>query len=316
MKLLVTGGAGFIGSNFIRYAVNKNYSVVNIDKLTYAGNPENLKDISGHNNYRFVRGDIADSCLVESTFEEDIDAIVNFAAESHVDRSISDASLFIKTNVEGTRVLLDAALSRGVRFLQISTDEVYGSLGAQGYFTEDTPLSPNNPYAASKAAADLLVRAYFKTYGLPVNITRCSNNYGPNQHPEKLIPLTITNVLQDIPVPVYGDGHYIRDWLHVEDHCRAIEAVLQRGVAGEVYNIGGGNERSNIELVKTILSLIEKDERLISFVGNRPGHDRRYAIDYAKINRDLGWSPLIHFDRGIAETVSWYAKNAWWWENM
>ncbi|GBF33421.1 dTDP-glucose 4,6-dehydratase [Desulfocucumis palustris] len=316
MRLLVTGGAGFIGSNFIRYIINKNHSVVNIDSLTYAGNPDNLKDISRHKNYRFVRGDISDSRLVESAFERDIDAIVNFAAESHVDRSISNSSPFIKTNVEGTRVLLDAALSRGVRFLQISTDEVYGSLGARGYFTEKTPLSPNNPYSASKAAADLLVKAYYKTYGLPVNITRCSNNYGPCQHPEKLIPLTITNALRDIPVPVYGDGHYIRDWVHVEDHCRAIEAVLQRGVAGEAYNIGGGSERTNIELVKTILGIMQKDEKLISFVKDRPGHDRRYAIDYAKIKRELGWCPLMDFDRGIKETVRWYVENTRWWKSM
>lgn len=316
MRLLVTGGAGFIGSNFIRHVINKKYSVVNIDKLTYAGNPDNLKDIINCKDYRFIRGDIADSGLVDSALEDGVGAIVNFAAESHVDRSIASASVFIKTNVEGTRVLLDAALRRGIRFIQISTDEVYGSLGSQGYFTEQTPLSPNNPYSASKAAADLLVMAYFKTYGLPVNITRCPNNYGSCQHPEKLIPLAITNALRDIPVPVYGDGHYIREWLHVEDHCRAIETVLQRGVPGEVYNIGGGCEKTNIGLVKTILGLVGKDESLISFVGDRPGHDRRYAMDYSKISRDLGWRPRIAFASGLAQTVGWYAENTWWWSRL
>ena len=316
MKLLVTGGAGFIGSNFIRYAINKNYSVVNIDKLTYAGNPENLKNISGHKNYRFIRGDIADSRLVESAFEEDIDAIVNFAAESHVDRSISDSSVFIKTNIEGARVLLDAALSRGIRFLQVSTDEVYGSLGARGNFTEETPLSPNNPYSVSKAAADLLAGSYYKTYGLPVYITRCSNNYGPYQYPEKLIPLAITNALQEIALPVYGDGKYIRDWLHVEDHCRAIEAVILRGRPGEVYNIGGNNEMSNIDLVGKLLKLLNKPGSLVEFVRDRPGHDRRYAINASKIREELNWRPIVDFDRGLAETVRWYVDNKEWWRKL
>ena len=313
MKLLVTGGAGFIGSNFIKYIINKKYSVVNIDKLTYAGNTDSLKDIENSEHYRFIRGDITDPGLVESVVGEDIDAIVNFAAESHVDRSISDASVFIRTNVEGTRVLLDAALNHDIKLIQISTDEVYGSLGAHGQFTEESPLSPNNPYSASKAAADLLVRAYFKTYGLPVNITRCSNNYGPFQHPEKLIPLTITNAMRDIPMPVYGNGLNIRDWLHVEDHCRAIEMVLLHGEPGETYNIGGCNEKTNIELVAMILKLLNKPKKLISYVSDRPGHDRRYAIDATKIAVKLGWNPSIDFDRGLIGTVNWYVENSWWW---
>lgn len=313
MKLLVTGGAGFIGSNFIRYVLNKKYSVVNIDKLTYAGNIDNLKDLESSGHYRFIRGDINSRGLVESALGEDIDAIVNFAAESHVDRSIADSSVFIKTNVEGARVLLDAALSRRIRFIQISTDEVYGSLEAHGQFTEEAPLSPNNPYSASKAAADLLVRAYFKTYGLSVNITRCSNNYGPFQHPEKLIPLTITNALRDMPVPVYGDGLNVRDWLHVEDHCRAIERVLLKGKPGETYNIGGCNEKTNIELVTMILKLLNKPEKLISYVSDRPGHDRRYAICADKIQTELGWRPAISFEQGLAGTVRWYTDNAHWW---
>jgi dTDP-glucose 4,6-dehydratase len=316
VKLLVTGGAGFIGSNFIKYIINKKCNVVNIDKLTYAGNVDNLKDIEKSEHYRFIRGDIADSRLVESAFEEDIGAIVNFAAESHVDRSISDSTEFIKTNIEGARVLLDAALSRGIKFIQISTDEVYGSLGAQGCFTEETPLSPNNPYSASKAAADLLVRAYFKTYGLPVNITRCSNNYGPYQHPEKFIPLIITNALRDMPVPVYGDGLHIRDWLYVEDHCRAIETVLLKGEPGETYNIGGCNEKTNIELVAMILKLLNKPEQLIVNVSDRPGHDRRYAIDAAKIQSELGWRPAVNFEEGLAGTVRWYTVNDYWWKKQ
>ena len=313
MKLLVTGGAGFIGSNFIRYALGKNYTVINLDKLTYAGNTNNLTDIESSGNYRFIRGDIASRRLVDSIFAERIDAVVNFAAESHVDRSIKDASVFIKTNVAGVQVLLDAALKYNSRFIQISTDEVYGSLGAQGYFTEETPLSSNNPYSASKAAADLLAGSYFKTYGLPVSITRCSNNYGAYQHTEKLIPLVITNALQDLPIPVYGDGHYIRDWLHVDDHCRAIEAVLLGGRPGEVYNIGGNNEITNIDLVNTILKLLDKPPGLIEFVRDRPGHDRRYAICSAKIQAELGWRPAVSFDRGLAETVRWYTGNAQWW---
>lgn len=313
MKLLVTGGAGFIGSNFIRYALGKNYTVINLDKLTYAGNTNNLTDIESSGNYRFIRGDIASRRLVDSIFAERIDAVVNFAAESHVDRSIKDASVFIKTNVAGVQVLLDAALKYNSRFIQISTDEVYGSLGAQGYFTEETPLSSNNPYSASKAAADLLAGSYFKTYGLPVSITRCSNNYGAYQHTEKLIPLVITNALQDLPIPVYGDGHYIRDWLHVEDHCRAIEAVLLGGRPGEVYNIGGNNETTNIDLVNRILKLLDKPSGLIEFVQDRPGHDRRYAICSAKIQAELGWRPAISFERGLAGTVRWYTGNALWW---
>jgi dTDP-glucose 4,6-dehydratase len=316
VKLLVTGGAGFIGSNFIRYILSKKYSVINIDKLTYAGNAENLKDIEASEHYRFIRGDITDRRLVESAVAEDIGAIVNFAAESHVDRSIADSSPFIQTNIEGTRVLLETALGRGIKFIQISTDEVYGSLESSGQFTEETPLSPNNPYSASKAAADLLVRAYFKTHGLPVNITRCSNNFGPFQHPEKLIPLTITNALQDMPVPVYGDGLNIRDWLHVEDHCRAIEMVLLGGVPGETYNIGGCNEKTNMEIVTTVLRLLNRPEKLIQYVSDRPGHDRRYAICSAKIQKELGWRPAVEFTEGLAGTVRWYAGNSAWWKKL
>lgn len=316
MKFLVTGGAGFIGSNFVRYALHKNHEVINLDKLTYAGNIDNLKDMESNGNYRFIRGDIASRGLVEKIFTEEIDAVVNFAAESHVDRSIKNPSVFIKTNVLGVQVLLDAALKFKVRFIQISTDEVYGSLGEKGHFTEATALSPNNPYAASKAAADLLAGSYFNTYGLPVNITRCSNNYGPFQYTEKLIPLVITNALQDIPIPIYGDGHYIRDWLHVEDHCRAIEAVLLKGRPGEVYNIGGHNEIMNIDLVNRILKMLNKSSGLVKFVQDRPGHDRRYAIDAAKIQAELDWRPAINFEQGLAGTVQWYVNNPCWWKKL
>ncbi|NSL52034.1 dTDP-glucose 4,6-dehydratase [Calidifontibacillus erzurumensis] len=320
MKVLVTGGAGFIGSNFIRYMVDKypNYQIVNLDKLTYAGNLSNLKDIENKPNYKFVKGDISDRPFIHQLFEdEQFDYVLNFAAESHVDRSISDPEIFIKTNVLGTQVLLDAAKTYQVKkYLQISTDEVYGTLGDTGYFTEETPLAPNSPYSASKAGADLLVRAYHETYGLPVNITRCSNNYGPYHFPEKLIPLMIINALNDKPLPVYGDGLNVRDWLHVFDHCQAIDLVLHIGQVGEVYNIGGNNERTNIEVVKVILKELGKSESLIKFVDDRLGHDRRYAIDATKLRTKLGWKPKYSFEEGIKQTIQWYLNNKDWWENI
>lgn len=320
MKLLVTGGAGFIGSNFVRYMVNKypEYTIVNLDLLTYAGNLENLKDIEKAPNYKFVRGDIADRDFVDGLFkEENFDYVLNFAAESHVDRSITDPGIFVQTNIQGTLALLDAAKTYGVtKYLQVSTDEVYGTLGETGYFTEETPLAANSPYSASKAGADLLVRAYNETFGLPVNITRCSNNYGPFHFPEKLIPLMIINALNDKELPIYGDGLNIRDWLHVEDHCQAIDLVLHKGRDGEVYNVGGNNERTNIEIVKTILKHLGKPESLMKFVKDRPGHDRRYAIDATKLRTELGWSPKYNFDTGIEQTIKWYLENQEWWENI
>jgi dTDP-glucose 4,6-dehydratase len=320
MKLLVTGGAGFIGSNFVRYMVNKypEYTIVNLDLLTYAGNLENLKDIENAANYKFVRGDIADREFINGLFkEEKFDYVLNFAAESHVDRSITDPGIFVQTNIQGTLALLDAAKTFGVtKYLQVSTDEVYGTLGETGYFTEETPLAANSPYSASKAGADLLVRAYHETFGLPVNITRCSNNYGPFHFPEKLIPLMIINALHDKELPIYGDGLNIRDWLHVEDHCQAIDLVLHNGRNGEVYNVGGNNERTNIEIVKTILKHLNKPESLMKFVTDRPGHDRRYAIDATKLRTELGWSPKYNFDTGIEQTINWYLNNREWWENI
>jgi len=320
MKLLVTGGAGFIGSNFVRYMVNKypNYQIVNLDLLTYAGNLENLKDIEKAPNYKFVRGDIADREFINGLFQaEKFDYVLNFAAESHVDRSITDPGIFVQTNIQGTLALLDAAKTFGVtKYLQVSTDEVYGTLGETGYFTEETPLAANSPYSASKAGADLLVRAYHETFGLPVNITRCSNNYGPYHFPEKLIPLMIINALHDKELPIYGDGLNIRDWLHVEDHCQAIDLVLHNGRNGEVYNVGGNNERTNIEIVKTILKHLNKPESLMKFVKDRPGHDRRYAIDATKLRTELGWSPKYNFDTGIEQTINWYLTNREWWENI
>lgn len=325
-KVLVTGGSGFVGSNFIRYALERHpdWRVVNLDKLTYAGNPENLQDIEGHPNYKFVRGDIADRPLVNRIFEEGVDWVVNFAAESHVDRSIQDPSVFLRTNVFGTHVLLDAArdhwrdsarvdLTRK-RFLQISTDEVYGSLGLTGKFTEESPLAPNSPYSASKAAADLLVRSYAHTYGLPVIITRCSNNYGPYQFPEKLIPLMIGNALKELPLPVYGDGLNVRDWIHVHDHCRGIDVALHQARPGETYNIGANHERTNLEVVRTILSALGKPESLIRFVPDRPGHDRRYAVDATKIKTECAWAPERSFEDGITNTIDWYVSNRGWWE--
>ncbi|WP_040204218.1 dTDP-glucose 4,6-dehydratase [Neobacillus jeddahensis] len=320
MKLLVTGGAGFIGSNFVRYMVNKYpaYQIVNLDLLTYAGNLENLKDIENAPNYKFVRGDIADREFVQGLFkEEKFDYVLNFAAESHVDRSITDPGIFVQTNIQGTLALLDAAKTFGVsKYLQVSTDEVYGTLGETGFFTEETPLAANSPYSASKAGADLLVRAYHETFGLPVNITRCSNNYGPFHFPEKLIPLMIINALNDKELPIYGDGLNIRDWLHVEDHCQAIDLVLHKGRNGEVYNVGGNNERTNIDIVKTILKQLNKPESLMKFVKDRPGHDRRYAIDATKLRTELGWSPKYNFETGIKQTIEWYLSNQEWWENI
>lgn len=320
MKVLVTGGAGFIGSNFVRYMVKKypEYNIVNLDALTYAGNLENLKDIEELSNYKFVKGDIADRQFINQLFkEEKFDYVLNFAAESHVDRSITNPDIFIQTNIQGTQVLLDAAKNAKVKkYLQVSTDEVYGTLGETGYFTEETPLASNSPYSSSKAGADLLVRAYHETFGLPVNITRCSNNYGPFHFPEKLIPLMIINALNDKQLPVYGDGLNVRDWLHVEDHCQAIDLVLHKGKNGEVYNVGGNNERTNIEIVKTILKALDKPESLIKYVTDRPGHDRRYAIDATKLREELGWSPKYNFDTGIEQTIKWYLENEDWWKNI
>ncbi|OLS37824.1 dTDP-glucose 4,6-dehydratase [Bacillus sp. MRMR6] len=320
MKVLVTGGAGFIGSNFVRYMVNKypQYQIVNLDLLTYAGNLENLKDIENASNYKFARGDIADREFINNLFQEEkFDYVTNFAAESHVDRSITDPGIFVQTNIQGTLALLDAAKTYGVtKYLQVSTDEVYGTLGETGLFTEETPLAANSPYSASKAGADMLVRAYNETFGLPVNITRCSNNYGPYHFPEKLIPLMIINALHDKDLPIYGDGLNVRDWLHVEDHCQAIDLVLHKGRNGEVYNVGGNNERTNIEIVKTILNHLNKPDSLMKYVKDRPGHDRRYAIDATKLRTELGWSPKYNFDTGIEQTINWYLNNREWWENI
>ena len=320
MTILVTGGCGFIGSNFVRFMleVHPDHSIINLDKLTYAGNLENLDDIENNPRYRFVKGDICDRAIVESIVRDyHVTVIINFAAESHVDRSILGPDIFIETNIAGTNVLLDIARQCSIeKFLQISTDEVYGSLGPDGAFTETTPLSPNSPYAASKASADLLCRAYHHTFGLPVLITRCSNNYGPYQFPEKLIPLMIARCLEDKPIPVYGDGQNVRDWLYVVDHCRAIDLVLQKGKVGEIYNIGGNNEWKNIDIVKLALKKIGKPESLISFVKDRPGHDRRYAIDASKIRRELGWQPSVPFSDGIAMTLDWYRAHESWWRRI
>jgi dTDP-glucose 4,6-dehydratase len=328
--VLVTGGAGFIGSNFINYfmAANPECRVVNLDVLTYAGNLKNLTGVETNPNYRFVRGDICDASLVaEILASEKIDAVVHFAAESHVDRSISGPEIFVRTNVLGTQVMLEESRKHResgavpeFRYLQISTDEVYGSLGATGYFTEATPLAANSPYSASKAGGDLLVRAYHETFGLPTLNTRCSNNYGPYHFPEKLIPLMIHNIIARKPLPVYGDGQNVRDWLHVKDHSRAVETVLKKGRPGEVYNIGGNNEWKNIDIVNLVCDLLDErlgrkpgeNRGLITFVKDRPGHDRRYAIDAAKIKRELDWEPSYTFDKGIAETIDWYLANQQW----
>ncbi len=319
MKLLVTGGAGFIGSNLLYHLHEKypDYALINVDKLTYAGNLENLKGLEGKKGYSFVKADITDRVALEPLFQEGLDGVIHLAAESHVDRSITDPDVFVNTNVLGTQVLLDLARRYKVpRYLQVSTDEVYGSLGPEGYFTEDTPLAPNSPYSASKTGADLLVRAAFHTFGQPVLITRCSNNYGPYQFPEKLIPLIISNALEGKQLPVYGDGLNVRDWLHVKDHCRGIDAVFHNGICGEVYNIGGHNEHSNIEIVKLILKTLGKPESLIQYVKDRPGHDRRYAIDATKIKNALGWEPSITFEVGIQDTIKWYLENHSWWERI
>lgn len=317
MRILVAGGAGFIGSNFIRYILgaHDDWSVVNVDKLTYAGNLANLAEMAGDPRYGFRRADICDAAEIARIFaEEKPEAVVNFAAETHVDRSIDDPALFLRTNILGTQVLLDAARRAKVaRYLQISTDEVYGSLGATGRFSEVSPLAPNSPYAASKTSADLLVRAYGETFGLPVLVTRCSNNYGPYQFPEKLIPFFVTLLREGKPVPVYGDGMNVRDWIHVEDHSRAVEAVLLRGRPGEIYNVGGGNERTNIEITRLLIAAMGKDERSMKFVPDRPGHDRRYAIDDSKIRAELGVVPRVPFEEGLRTTVRWYIDNEPWW---
>jgi len=318
-KILVTGGCGFIGSNFIRYALkNSDYEIVNLDKLTYAGNLKNLVDVQNDPRYKFYKGDICNFELVSFIIEkEKVDSIINFAAESHVDRSILSSQEFIRTNVTGTNVLLEVTrLYQLKKFLQISTDEVYGSLGPEGKFTEETPLSPNSPYSASKASADLLVKAFHHTYGVPALITRCSNNYGPYQFPEKLIPLMIINTLSNKPLPVYGDGMNVRDWIYVEDHCEAILKVFEKGRIGEVYNIGAENEKPNIEIVKLILKELRKDESLITYVKDRPGHDRRYAIDATKIKTELGWKPSHTFETAIKETINWYIQNQSWWKEI
>ncbi|KZX11486.1 dTDP-glucose 4,6-dehydratase [Methanobrevibacter filiformis] len=319
MKIVVTGGAGFIGSNFLNYMLNKypNYEIINIDSLTYCGNLENLKDIEDNPNYTFAKGDIRDTEFVNSVIDDTVDHVINFAAESHVDRSIENPKIFIESNIIGTQTLLESSKKSNIKkYVQISTDEVYGTLGSTGYFTETTPLAANSPYSSSKAGADLLVRAYHETYDLPINITRCSNNYGPYQFPEKLIPLMINNALNNKQLPVYGDGKNVRDWLHVYDHCSAIDRVLHKGKIGEVYNIGGNNEKENIEIVKLILKYLDKSESLINYVEDRLGHDRRYAIDSSKIQKELGWKPKYTFEVGIEETIDWYLENKEWMENI
>ena len=333
MNILVTGGAGFIGSNFIKYMLSKyNYNIINLDLLTYAGNLNNLDEIKHLDNYSFIKGDICDKVLLEEIFENNnIDIVINFAAESHVDRSIDGPEVFLRTNILGTQALLDTAkkhwkkdfsnkysreYKQGCKFIQVSTDEVYGSLGKTGLFTEETPLCPNSPYSCSKASADMFVRAYHETYGLPINITRCSNNYGPYQFPEKLIPLMINNAINDKKLPVYGDGMQVRDWLYVEDHCKAIDLIIHNGRVGEVYNVGGHNEKTNLEIVKIICKELNKPESLITFVGDRKGHDMRYAIDPTKIHNELGWLPETKFEDGIKKTIKWYLDNREWLETI
>ena len=319
-RILVTGGAGFIGSNFVRMVLSEHSDtfVVNLDKLTYAGNLENLAGFLNHTNHKFIKGDICDALLIDKILDEHkIDAIINFAAESHVDRSIRAPKAFLETNVKGTLTLLEAARDRNIgRFIQISTDEVYGSLGPEGQFSEDTPLSPNSPYSASKAAADHLVKAFGHTWGLKYNITRCSNNYGPYQFPEKMIPLMINNALNDKELPVYGDGLYVRDWLYVGDHCTAVWKVLTEAPPGETYNIGGCNEKTNLKVIELILNRIAKPKSLIRHVTDRPGHDRRYAIDASKIIRELDWQPSLSFEEGIEKTIDWYLQNKKWLANV
>ena len=323
MKIIVTGGAGFIGSVMVQYLVNTypEDQIINLDKLTYAGNLENLKPVEDKPNYKFVKGDIADRAFVFRLFEEEKpDVVINFAAESHVDRSVEHPEEFVRTNVMGTTTLLDACKEYGIkRYHQVSTDEVYGDLPLDRpdlFFTETTPLHASSPYSASKASADLFVMAYHRTFGIPVTISRCSNNYGPYQFPEKLIPLMISRALADEQLPVYGDGANVRDWLHVEDHCRAIDLIVRNGKVGEIYNIGGHNERTNLQVVKTILSALGKPESLIKYVKDRPGHDRRYAIDPEKLERELGWKPQYCFDTGIRQTIDWYLQNQDWWKRI
>ena len=323
MKVLVTGGAGFIGGNFVHHMVNKypDYQIVNLDLLTYAGNLETLKPVEDKPNYKFVKGDIADEAFIMDLFEkEKFDVVVNFAAESHVDRSIEDPGIFVQTNVMGTRVLLDASRKFGVkRYHQVSTDEVYGDLPLDRpdlFFTENTPIHTSSPYSASKASADLFVLAYHRTFGTPVTVSRCSNNYGPYHFPEKLIPLMIANALNDKPLPVYGKGENVRDWLYVEDHCRAIDLIIHKGRVGEVYNVGGHNEMTNIDIVKIICKELGKPESLITYVADRKGHDMRYAIDPTKIHNELGWLPETKFADGIKKTIKWYLDNKEWWETI
>lgn len=323
MKIIVTGGAGFIGGNFVHYMMNKykDYKIIVVDNLTYAGNMETLEDVKDNENFKFYKINIADRNAVYGLFEnEKPDVIVNFAAESHVDRSIDNPEIFLKTNIMGTQVLMDACRKYGIkRYHQVSTDEVYGDLPLDRpdiFFTEETPIHASSPYSASKASADLLVEAYYRTYKLPVTISRCSNNYGPYHFPEKLIPLMIANALNDKELPVYGEGNNVRDWLYVEDHCRAIDMIIHNGKVGEVYNIGGHNEKTNLEVVKTILEELGKGEDLIRFVEDRKGHDMRYAIDPTKIHNELGWLPTTTFDEGIKKTIKWYLDNESWWKNI
>ncbi|XLP25324.1 dTDP-glucose 4,6-dehydratase (plasmid) [Bacillus toyonensis] len=318
MKLLITGGAGFIGSNFIRYMLKKypQYQIVNVDLLTYAGNLSNLKEISSIQNYKFIKGDISNEIFIDKLFKkEKFDYVLNFAAESHVDRSIKNPHIFVQTNILGTQALLHSAYKAKVKkFVQISTDEVYGTLPQTGAFTEHSIIAPNSPYSASKASADLMVRAYHETYGLPMNITRCSNNYGPYQFTEKLIPLTITLALNNKGIPLYGDGLHIRDWLHVEDHCVAIDLVLHGGRDGHIYNIGGDNEYTNLDIVQKILKFLNKDQSQITFISDRLGHDRRYAMDSTKLKKELSWKPQYLFNDGLTQTIKWYIDNRTWWE--
>jgi dTDP-glucose 4,6-dehydratase len=323
MKIIITGGAGFIGGNFVHHMVNKypDYNIICLDKLTYAGNMETLEPVMNRDNFSFVKGDIADREFVYKLFEEEKpDIIVNFAAESHVDRSITDPGIFLQTNVLGTGVLLDACRKYGIqRYHQVSTDEVYGDLPLDRtdlFFTEETSIHTSSPYSASKASSDLLVQAYHRTFNIPATISRCSNNYGPYHFPEKLIPLMIANALNDKPLPVYGKGENVRDWLYVEDHCIAIDLIIHKGRVGEVYNIGGHNERTNLEVVKTIIHELGKSEGLIKYVTDRPGHDMRYAIDPSKIKKELGWEPTTNFDDGIKKTIKWYLDNRQWWEHI
>ncbi len=319
MKILVTGGAGFIGSNYIHYILEKypEDKVVNLDALTYAGNLENLKDIEDNSNYKFVHGDIMDGVLVNELMK-DVDVVVHFAAESHVDRSIKDSAAFVRTNINGTLILLEAAKNNGnTRFHHISTDEVYGSLGKDDpAFNEETNYDPRSPYSASKASSDHLVRSYFHTHGLPITISNCSNNYGPYQFPEKLIPLFVTNLMDDKKIPVYGTGENIRDWLHVSDHCRAIDKIVRDGKIGETYCIGGNAEKTNIEITNIILDAMNKDQNMIEYVEDRKGHDKRYAINFDKIKKELDWSPSVTFEQGIADTIKWYQDNEQWWRNI